>query len=147
MYTDVGTAAHYSPPYSPTTCFGSDPTQFPSSNLFAAAGDGIWDNGASCGRQYLVGCISSITPGACVKNQTIQIKIVDYAPGVMSTPSSSGTTIVLSDEAFGLIADALADSINIEFQHVYTLIARNRPYDRLIESDSDPTFGRAVWSD
>nr|GMC93885.1 EG45-like domain containing protein [Ipomoea batatas]GMC97767.1 EG45-like domain containing protein [Ipomoea batatas] len=113
---DVGTAAHYSPPYSPTTCFGSDPTQFPSSNLFAAAGDGIWDNGASCGRQYLVGCISSITPGACVKNQTIQIKIVDYAPGVMSTPSSSGTTIVLSDEAFGLIADALADSINIEFQ-------------------------------
>ncbi|KAF3966449.1 hypothetical protein CMV_009449 [Castanea mollissima] len=51
---DVGTAAHYSPPYLPTTCYGSDTSEFPSSNLFAVAGDGIWDNGAACGRQYLL---------------------------------------------------------------------------------------------
>uniref|UniRef100_A0A7N2L528 Uncharacterized protein n=1 Tax=Quercus lobata TaxID=97700 RepID=A0A7N2L528_QUELO len=43
-YGEVGTAALYSPPYSPTACYGSDASQFPSRNLFAAAGDGIWDN-------------------------------------------------------------------------------------------------------
>ncbi|KAK9268518.1 hypothetical protein L1049_000271 [Liquidambar formosana] len=63
---DVGTSSQYSPPYIPTVCYGNDPTQFPSSNLFAAAGDGIWDNGAACGRQYLVRCISASQPGTCV---------------------------------------------------------------------------------
>ncbi|MBA0777419.1 hypothetical protein Gotri_005439, partial [Gossypium trilobum] len=62
--------------YVTTACFGEDQTQFPSSNLFAAAGDGIWDNGASCGRQYLVRCISASQPGTCVPDQTIQVKIV-----------------------------------------------------------------------
>ncbi|KAA8525366.1 hypothetical protein F0562_007216 [Nyssa sinensis] len=59
---DVGTASHYSPPYLPTACFGNDPSQFPSSNLFATASEGIWDNGAACGRQYLVRCISAVVP-------------------------------------------------------------------------------------
>lgn len=115
---DVGTAAQYSPPYTPTICYGSDPTQFPSNNLFAAAGDGIWDNGASCGRQYFVRCISATTPGTCVVDETIQIRIVDYAPNATSQPSVSGTTIVLSQTAFETIADPTADSINIEFQQV-----------------------------
>ncbi|KAE9462761.1 hypothetical protein C3L33_05331, partial [Rhododendron williamsianum] len=44
---DVGTVAQYGPPYTP-------------------AGDGIWDNGAACGRQYLVKCISATTPYTCV---------------------------------------------------------------------------------
>nr|GEY93211.1 RNA-directed DNA polymerase, eukaryota, reverse transcriptase zinc-binding domain protein [Tanacetum cinerariifolium] len=30
-------------------CYGYDSSQFPSKNLFAAAGDRIWDNGAACG--------------------------------------------------------------------------------------------------
>ncbi|MFQ6642499.1 hypothetical protein Gotur_018657 [Gossypium turneri] len=113
---DVGTAAQYSPPYLPTACFGEDQTQFPSSNLFAAAGDGIWDNGASCGRQYLVRCISASQPGTCVPDQTIQVKIVDYAPTALSPPSAQSTTIVLSETAFGGITNIPMDSINIEFQ-------------------------------
>ncbi|KAL1164421.1 hypothetical protein V6Z11_A06G068800 [Gossypium hirsutum] len=113
---DVGTAAQYSPPYLPTACFGDDQTQFPSSNLFAAAGDGIWDNGASCGRQYLVRCISASQPGTCVPDQTIQVKIVDYAPTALSPPSAQSTTIVLSETAFGGITNVPLDSINIEFQ-------------------------------
>ncbi|GMQ06798.1 hypothetical protein CsSME_00051246 [Camellia sinensis var. sinensis] len=117
-HADVGTAAKYSPPYTPTACYGSDPSQFPSSNLFAAAGDGIWDNGASCGRQYLVRCISATTPYACVPDQTIQIRIVDYAPAAASTPSATGTTMVLSETALGVIANSSANSINIEFQQV-----------------------------
>ncbi|MBA0564442.1 hypothetical protein Golob_009384 [Gossypium lobatum] len=116
-YADVGTAAQYSPPYLPTACYGDDQTQFPSSNLFAAAGDGIWDNGASCGRQYLVRCISASQPGTCVEDQTIQVKIVDYAPTAQSPPNSTqSTTIVLSETAFGGITNIAANSINIEFQ-------------------------------
>ncbi|XWS27192.1 hypothetical protein CRYUN_Cryun26dG0093900 [Craigia yunnanensis] len=115
-YADVGTAAHYSPPYIPTACFGNDVSQFPTSNLFAAAGDGIWDNGASCGRQYLVRCISAATPGTCNPSQTIQIKIVDRADTSVSRPSRKGATIVLSTTAFGAIANPSAASVNIEFQ-------------------------------
>ncbi|GMI92778.1 hypothetical protein like AT4G30380 [Hibiscus trionum] len=110
-HADVGTAAQYNPPYLPTACYGDDQTQFPSSNLFAAAGDGIWDNGASCGRQYLVRCISASQPGTCVPDQTIQVKIVDYAP-----TATQSTTIVLSETAFGGITNIAVDSINIEFQ-------------------------------
>ncbi|XVF34732.1 hypothetical protein REPUB_Repub18cG0084500 [Reevesia pubescens] len=115
---DVGTASQYSPPYLPTACFADDQTQFPSSNLFAAAGDGIWDNGASCGRQYLVRCISASQPGTCVTDQTIQVEIVDYAPTAKSQASAQSTTIVLSETAFSGITNIAVDSINIEFQQV-----------------------------
>ncbi|KAL5572750.1 hypothetical protein UlMin_022347 [Ulmus minor] len=115
---DVGTGAQYSPPYLPTACYGRDSSQFPSSNLFAAAGDGIWDNGASCGRQYQVRCISAAQPGTCVPDTTILIKIVDYAATAVSLPSAPGTTMVLSQTAFAAIANSTATSINIEFQQV-----------------------------
>ncbi|XP_075633935.1 EG45-like domain containing protein 2 [Castanea sativa] len=117
---DVGTAAHYSPPYLPTTCYGSDTSEFPSSNLFAVAGDAIWDNGAACGRQYLVRCISASVRYACAQNQTIQLKIVDYINGIPSPPSARNTTMVLSSTAFGAIANTTtnAPAINIEFQQV-----------------------------
>ncbi|KAL9326261.1 hypothetical protein ACSQ67_006906 [Phaseolus vulgaris] len=97
-------------------CYGTEATQFPSSNLFAAAGDGIWDNGAACGRQYLVRCISAEEPRTCIPDLSIQIKIVDYAASLVSPPSTAGTTMVLSDKAFGTIANASATVINIEFQ-------------------------------
>ncbi|KAF7848491.1 hypothetical protein BT93_L1896 [Corymbia citriodora subsp. variegata] len=117
-HADVGTAAHYSPPYTPTACFGNDPSQFPSSNLFAAAGEGIWDNGASCGRQYLVRCISASVSGTCIPSQTIQVRIVDRALSSTSRPSSNGATIVLSTTAFGTIAKSSAAAVNVEFQQV-----------------------------
>nr|KYP51151.1 EG45-like domain containing protein [Cajanus cajan] len=113
---DVGTASRYSPPYLPSGCYGTEASQFPSSNLFAAAGDGIWDNGAACGRQYLVRCISAEQPRTCIPDQSIQIKIVDYAATAVSQPSATGTTIVLSDKAFGTIANTSATLVNIEFQ-------------------------------
>ncbi|CAL5429105.1 unnamed protein product [Camellia sinensis] len=113
---DVGTAASYAPPYIPTACSGNDGSQFPSSNLFAAAGEGIWDNGAACGRQYLVRCISAAAPNSCNPSQTIQVKIVDRAQTSASRPSRGGTTMVLSATAFGAIANGSPPSINIEFQ-------------------------------
>ncbi|KAL9399380.1 hypothetical protein Peur_008341 [Populus x canadensis] len=118
---DVGTAAQYSPPYLPTACYNDSASQFPSNNMFAAAGDGIWDNGAACGRQYLVRCISAAVADSCIADQVIQVKIVDYALALTKNPpSASGTTIVLSETAFGAIANnsAAPTSINLEFQQV-----------------------------
>ncbi|KAH7524712.1 hypothetical protein FEM48_Zijuj06G0148600 [Ziziphus jujuba var. spinosa] len=113
---DVGTAARYTTPYIPTACGGNDPSQFPSNNMFGAAGEGVWDNGASCGRQYLVRCISASVPKTCKPGETIQIKIVDRAQTSVSRPSQDGTTIVLSTTAYDAIANGGTSSINIEFQ-------------------------------
>ncbi|KAK4770023.1 hypothetical protein SAY87_030555 [Trapa incisa] len=114
---DVGRAAYYSPPYIPTACNGIDPSQFPSNNLFAAAGEGIWDNGAACGRRYLVRCISATVFGTCKLGQTIQVTIVDRAYRAVSRPSSNDATIVLSTTAFENIARAAA-WVNIEYVQV-----------------------------
>ena len=117
-YGDVGTAAQYSSPYLPTACYGSDESNFPSGNFFAAAGDEIWDNGAACGRQYFVGCISDSTPDACNQNQTILITIVDYMGQPPFAQSTYNTTMVLSNTAFRTIANSSTASsyINIEFE-------------------------------
>lgn len=101
---------------SATACYGNDATQFPSNNLFAAAGEGIWDNGAACGRQYLVRCISAVVPRTCIPGQVIQVRIVDRAQTSASRPSTAGTTMVLSTTGFETIANPKATSINIEFQ-------------------------------
>ncbi|XP_042386764.1 EG45-like domain containing protein [Zingiber officinale] len=114
---DVGTASSYGPPYLPTACFGSDEGQFPANNLFAAAGDAIWDNGACCGRQYQVRCLSSATPGACTDGE-VQVTVVDYAASLVSTPSASGTTLVLGAAAFELVAQSSVSQINIEFTQI-----------------------------
>lgn len=113
---DVGTAAQYGPPFIPTECFGGDASQFPTSNLFGAAGEGIWDNGAACGRKYEVRCLSGVAPRTCIPDQSVQIRIVDRAQSSRSRPSADATTIVLSTTAFRAIANASASLINVEFQ-------------------------------
>jgi len=98
-----------------TVCYGSDASQFPAYGLFAAAGEGVWDNGASCGREYAVRCLSSAMPRACTTGQTIQVKVVDRASMLNSMPSRNGTTLVLSAAAFQMFANKAAGVINIEF--------------------------------
>nr|XP_019706789.1 putative EG45-like domain containing protein 1 [Elaeis guineensis] len=98
-----------------TACYGSEEGQFPADNLFAAAGQGIWDNGASCGREYLVRCLSSATPDACAQGRTIHVVILDEAAALNSMPSTNGTTMVLSTTAFRMITQHSVDVINIEF--------------------------------
>ncbi|KAL6328173.1 hypothetical protein AAG906_034316 [Vitis piasezkii] len=88
---------------------GNDVSKFPSSALFASAGNGIWDNGAACGRQYFVSCLSAQTPGTCKGGQIIKVKIVVRA-------SRNGAILqVLSNIAFGAIANPSAALVNIEF--------------------------------
>ncbi|KAL5074292.1 hypothetical protein RYX36_013276 [Vicia faba] len=115
---DVGTASHYGPPFLPTECFGGGASQFPSTNMFGSAGEGIWDNGAACGRLYEVRCISAAVPRTCIPGQTVLIKIVDRARSSVSRPSKDDTSMVLSTTAFEVIANVSSPLINIEFQLV-----------------------------
>ncbi|KAJ8480196.1 hypothetical protein OPV22_023923 [Ensete ventricosum] len=57
---DVGTATSYDPPYLPTKCPGYTEDQLPENGLFVAAGSGMWDNGAACGRKYQLRCLSGL---------------------------------------------------------------------------------------
>ncbi|KAJ0030622.1 hypothetical protein Pint_12706 [Pistacia integerrima] len=116
--TGVGTASRYGPPYLPTACAGNDQSQFPSNGLFAAAGDGLWDNGAACGTHYRVRCISSSGTHACVPGgKVVTVKIVDNARTSVSRPTAP-STIALSATAFTAIAKSSAKSLNIEFERV-----------------------------
>ncbi|XP_038890657.1 EG45-like domain containing protein 2 [Benincasa hispida] len=117
---DVGTAAKYPPPYSPTACFGGDLSQFPTNSMFAAAADGIWENGAACGRQYFVRCFSASEAEACVAEQTVQITIVDYLEEIVSTPTAIGTTMALSTAAYNAIVNTSTTVrfVTVEFLQV-----------------------------
>ncbi|KAK6912642.1 RlpA-like protein, double-psi beta-barrel domain [Dillenia turbinata] len=119
---DLGTAAHYAPPYLPNACYGNDASQIPTNYYFASAGEGVWDNGAACGRQYKVRCISAANPKICVPGQIILVKIVDSALSSSSRPSADGATMVLSTTAFQAISKSSASSVIIEFQqYILTL--------------------------
>ncbi|XP_044464925.1 EG45-like domain containing protein [Mangifera indica] len=111
---DVGTGSRYGPPYMPTACFGNDGSQFPTNNHFAAVGEQMWDNGAICGKIYLVRCLSGSIPKACVSGKAIQVKVVDRAATSVSRPTAPAT-FVLSNDAFAAIANLSANSLNIEY--------------------------------
>ncbi|KAM7257311.1 hypothetical protein ACFE04_013052 [Oxalis oulophora] len=105
---DVGTASSYNPPYLPTACNGDRQDQFPPGNLFVAVNEGLWDNGAACGRRYRLRCLSG-AHRPC-RDGTIDVKVVDFCK---KTPCPS--TIVLSTDAFSAISRPHAKKINIEY--------------------------------
>ncbi|KGN62912.1 EG45-like domain containing protein [Cucumis sativus] len=112
---DVGTATTYGPPYTPTACFGNDLSMFPTNNMFGAAGEGIWDNGAACGRQYRVSCFSSAVPDSCVSDQTIMITIVDRAVSTSSKALVADTTMTLSRMAYKVIVQKNTPLVTVEY--------------------------------
>lgn len=69
-------------------------------------------------------CLSSAAPGGCVQDgPTIQVMVVDQADSLVnSMPSFPGTTLVLSQDAFGMIADPSAKEINVEFAEYDTVL-------------------------
>ncbi|KAK9037449.1 hypothetical protein V6N11_022360 [Hibiscus sabdariffa] len=71
--------------------------QFPHQNLFLAFSEGLWENGAACGRRYRLRCLSE-TKRPC-KHRTIDVKVVDFC---LVSPCPS--TILLSRDAFAAIA-------------------------------------------
>ncbi|KAH9322347.1 hypothetical protein KI387_016986, partial [Taxus chinensis] len=95
-------------------CYGNDENEFPAGNLFAAASDAIWDNGAACGRQYTIRCLSGTqNQNPCLNNTvSIVVKIVDYCS---SLDRDCNATLELSSDAFMDIANSTTPIINIEY--------------------------------
>ncbi|XXG45691.1 hypothetical protein AAC387_Pa02g0704 [Persea americana] len=105
---DIGTAASYGPPYIPTKCYGRSKEQFPPANMFVAVSDGLWDNGAACGRKYRLKCLSGNNKPC--KDQTIDVQVVDAC---LKNPCQSN--LVLSKDAFAAISRIPDAKINIEY--------------------------------
>ncbi|KAG5564519.1 hypothetical protein RHGRI_000638 [Rhododendron griersonianum] len=108
---DIGTAIAYDPPYLPTRCGGYDQEQFPEGGLFAAASDGVWDNGAACGRRYRLKCISGRRKPC--KNGSIVIQVVDVC---RTNPCQA--TLTLSNKAFDAVSRNPNAKINVEYSHI-----------------------------
>ncbi|XP_020089599.1 EG45-like domain containing protein [Ananas comosus] len=111
VVADVGTATSYDPPYLPTRCPGYDQDQLPGSGLFVAAGHGIWDNGAACGRKYQLRCLSGLRRPC--KDGSIVVEVVD-----LCRTNSCTSTLVLSDEAFSALSKIPNTKINIEYRQL-----------------------------
>jgi rare lipoprotein A (peptidoglycan hydrolase) len=79
--------------------------------MIAAASDGLWDNGAACGRMYQVSCAggTNATPNPC-KGGSVTVKIVDRCP----SPGCQAT-LDLSQEAFNTIGNLDAGKILINY--------------------------------
>ncbi|XP_057959224.1 EG45-like domain containing protein [Malania oleifera] len=105
---DICTASSYGPPYIPTRCNGDRQDQFPPGNLFVAVSEGLWDNGAACGRRYRLRCLSGNNKPC--KDGTIDVKVVDYCK---SFPCPS--TLQMSSNAFQAICNSPNAKINVEY--------------------------------
>nr|XP_023893142.1 EG45-like domain containing protein [Quercus suber] len=105
---DICTAASYGPPYIPTRCNGNRQDQFPPGNLFVAVSEGLWDNGAACGRRYRLRCLSGNNKPC--NDGTIDVKVVDYCPR-----SPCPSTLLMSTNAFAAISNSPTAKINVEY--------------------------------
>ncbi|KAK4747059.1 hypothetical protein SAY87_026096 [Trapa incisa] len=108
---DVGTATSYDPPYLPTKCRGSRLDQFPEGGFFVAASEGLWDNGAACGRRYLMRCISGLKRPC--KDGFIAVEVVD-----LCRASPCPATLLLSNKAFDAISRYPKAHVNIEYAQI-----------------------------
>ncbi|KAK8954624.1 EG45-like domain containing protein [Platanthera zijinensis] len=103
----TGTATYYTPPYTPSSCYGYEDK----GTMIAAASDEIWDNRAACGRQYTVTCTGATNQGGYPCNgNSVVVTIVDYCP-----PPGCQATMDLSQEAFAAIANTDAGKILISY--------------------------------
>ncbi|URE42096.1 EG45-like domain containing protein [Musa troglodytarum] len=128
---DVGTATSYDPPYlrktffffffffffflhglvytrAATKCPGYTEDQLPENGLFVAAGNGVWDNGAACGRKYQLRCLSGLRRPC--KDGSIVVEVVDFC-----RLSPCPSTFVLSNRAFDAVSKIPNTKINVEY--------------------------------
>ncbi|TID16453.1 hypothetical protein E6O75_ATG11571 [Venturia nashicola] len=74
---DVGAATTYFAPYIPNKCYHYDRNVFPSDKYFAAVGQGLWENGAACGRHYELLCITPKGANSQCIHKAITVKIIE----------------------------------------------------------------------
>ncbi|KAL2971122.1 hypothetical protein AAZX31_15G176400 [Glycine max] len=82
--------------------------QFPPGNLFVTVNEGLWDNGAVCGRRYKISCVSG-NNRPC-KGGSINVKVVDSC-----SRSPCPNTLLMSKDAFVAISHFPHAKINIEY--------------------------------
>jgi expansin (peptidoglycan-binding protein) len=106
---ESGEATFYTPPYTPSACFGFDPP--PSNGLFAAASPDIYQNGAACGKFYTITCTGATSgqANACTGTPTVTVEIIDLCPGCFQPGFD------LSETAFNQISFESVGRININF--------------------------------
>jgi len=73
-----------------------------------AVSEGLWDNGAACGRRYRLRCLSGNNKPC--KDGTIDVKVVDYCP-----QSPCPSTLLMSSNAFAAISHSPKAKINVEY--------------------------------
>ncbi|KAM7493024.1 hypothetical protein LguiB_027633 [Lonicera macranthoides] len=105
---DIGTATSYDPPYLPTKCDGNRQDQLPPGNLLVSVSEGLWDNGAACGRRYRLRCLSGNNKPC--RSGIVDVRVVDFCS---KRPCPS--TIVMSNEAFSVISRYPNAKINVEY--------------------------------
>ena len=91
-----------------TKCNGNRVDQFPPGNLFVSVSEGLWDNGAACGRRYRLRCLSG-NNNPC-KDGTIDVRVVD-----LCRKSPCPSTILLSSDAFSAVSSSPTSKINVEY--------------------------------
>ncbi|XP_078177192.1 EG45-like domain containing protein [Carex rostrata] len=106
---DLATAASYGPPYIPTQCNGNSQDQFPPNNMFAAVSTALWDDGAACGRNYIVRCLSGTGNRPC-KQGNIVVQVVDKCP-----QDPCRATLLLSKDAFNALSRSPTAKLNVEY--------------------------------
>ncbi|KAF3333553.1 EG45-like domain containing protein [Carex littledalei] len=129
---DLATAASYGPPYTPTQCNGNSQDQFPPNSMFAAVSTVLWDNGAACGRNYIVKCLSGTGDRPC-KQGNIVVQVVDKCP-----QDPCRATLLLSKDAFNALSRSPTAKLNIEYAHwrsVHTRSGLVRGHSILCELD------------
>ncbi|CAK9171543.1 unnamed protein product [Ilex paraguariensis] len=97
-----------------TKCNGNRQDQFPPGNLFVAVSEGLWDNGAACGRRFRLRCLSGHNRPC--KGGTVDVRVVDFCP---KRPCPSN--ILMSNDAFAALSHSQKAKINVEFIQ-YTII-------------------------
>jgi len=91
-----------------TKCNGNRQDQFPPGNLFVSVSEGLWDNGAACGRRYRLRCLSGNNKPC--KDGTIDVRVVDFC-----RKSPCPSTILLSNDAFSSVSYSPSAKINVEY--------------------------------
>ncbi|WOL11963.1 EG45-like domain containing protein [Canna indica] len=92
-----------------TECNGNNQDQFPANNMFAAVSVGLWDNGAACGRRYMMRCLSGTDRKTCKVDGSIIVEVVDRC----SDPCPAN--FLLSTPAFAALSRVQDARINVEF--------------------------------
>ncbi|XP_027117807.1 putative EG45-like domain containing protein 1 [Coffea arabica] len=99
-----GTAVYFTR-YYPNACY-----KLPTGIKFVSLSDQYWDGGARCDKRYNVTCIGPRSQGSATPctGESVVVRTIDHCVDCEQS-------IVLSKEAFTIIADPEAGTIDVEF--------------------------------